>query len=84
MLVVNDIADLIPLSQLGVGCCAIVAAVLGGAEQVHRLHEMGLRHGEAIEMVQPGAPCILKLGNQRLGFRADELLSVLVKPGIAV
>ncbi|HEX7445986.1 MAG TPA: FeoA family protein [Pirellulales bacterium] len=80
----NDVSELIPLSQLGAGCCAIIAAVLGGAEQVHRLHEMGLRHGAPIEMVQPGAPCILKLGNQRLGFRADELLSVLVKPGINV
>lgn len=75
------IYDIVPLAQLGVGTTAIVAAVLGCAEQVHRLHEMGLRNGAAIEMVQPGSPCILRLGSQKLGFRADEVLSVLVKPG---
>lgn len=80
----ETIYDLIPLTQLGVGATAIVAAVLGCADQVHRLHEMGLCSGAAIEMVQPGSPCILRLGSQKLGFRADEVLSVLVKPGVAV
>lgn len=78
----ETIYDLIPLTQLGVGTTAIVAAVLGCAEQVHRLHEMGLHSGAAIEMVQSGSPCILRLGSQKLGFRADEVLSVLVKPGM--
>ena len=72
--------ELVPLCQLTAGATAIVATVLGCADQVHRLSEMGLRHGAPIEMVQPGTPCILRLGSQKLGFRADELLSVLVKP----
>jgi Fe2+ transport system protein FeoA len=76
--------DLVPLGQLGAGATAIVATVLGCADHVHRLHEMGLRNGAAIEMVQPGSPCILKLGCQKLGFRADELLSVLVRPSALV
>jgi Fe2+ transport system protein FeoA len=75
--------DLVPLGQLATGATAVIAAVLGCADHVHRLHEMGLRHGAAIEMVQPGSPCILRLGSQKLGFRADEVLSVLVKPGTA-
>jgi Fe2+ transport system protein FeoA len=45
---------------------------------------MGLRNGAAIEMVQPGSPCILRLGSQKFGFRADELLSVLVRPSSLV
>ena len=72
--------ELVPLCQLTAGATAIVATVLGCADHVHRLNEMGLRHGAPIEMVQPGTPCILRLGSQKLGFRADELLSVLVKP----
>jgi Fe2+ transport system protein FeoA len=79
---VNEtVCDLVPLGQLGAGATAIVAAVLGCADHVHRMHEMGLSSGTPIEMVQPGSPCILRLGSQKLGFRADELLSVLVKPG---
>jgi ferrous iron transport protein A len=76
--------ELIPLSQLAVGCCATVAAVLGVAEQVHRLHELGLCDGAPIEMLQPGSPCIVRLAGHKLCFRADDLLSVLVKPGTAI
>ena len=80
----ESLYDLVPLCHLGTGATAIIAAVLGCGDHVHRLNEMGLRHGAAIEMVQPGSPCILRLGSQKLGFRADELLSVMVKPGAAV
>lgn len=81
----NDtLCDLVPLCQLSAGATAIVAAVLGCTDHVHRLNEMGLRNGAPIEMVQPGSPCILRLGCQKLGFRADELMSVLVKPEFAV
>jgi ferrous iron transport protein A len=73
--------DLIPLGQLSMGRKAVVAAVLGGSDQVHRLHELGLRDGAAVEMVRTGSPCILRLGAQKLCFRADDMLSVLVKPG---
>ena len=72
--------DLVPLCQLAAGATAVVATVLGCADHVHRLHEMGLRNGAPIEMVQPGSPCILRLGSQKFGFRADEVLSVLVRP----
>lgn len=79
----ESLYDLVPLGHLTAGATAVVAAVLGCADHVHRLHEMGLRSGAPIEMVQPGSPCILRLGSQKLGFRADEVLSVLVKPGTA-
>ena len=80
MLAIDEVVGLVPVGQLAAGASAIVAAVVGGAELVHRLHEMGLRHGARIEMVQPGSPCIVKLDQQKLGFRSDELLSVLVRP----
>lgn len=80
MLAIDEVVGLVPVGQLAAGASAVVAAVVGGAELVHRLHEMGLRHGAWIEMVQPGSPCIVKLDQQKLGFRSDELLSVLVRP----
>jgi ferrous iron transport protein A len=73
--------DLLPLCSLLAGQSARVAEVLGGADLVHRLHELGLRHGAEVAMVQPGAPCIIRLAGQKLCFRADELTSVLVSTG---
>ena len=72
--------DLIPLNALSLGQSAQIGLVLGNADQVHRLEEIGLRGGTAVQMLQPGSPCIIGLGGQRLCFRADELLSVLVRP----
>jgi ferrous iron transport protein A len=72
--------ELVPLGRMAAGCCATVAAVLGVAEQVHRLRELGLCDGASIEMLQPGSPCIVRLAGHKLCFRADDLLSVLVKP----
>lgn len=71
--------DLIPLHHLVAGSSGVVAAVLGDLDQVQRLRELGLRDGESVEMVQSGSPCIVRLGGQKLCFRADDLLSVLVK-----
>lgn len=75
--------DLVPLGHLSAGRKAVIAAVLGGAEHVHRLHELGLHNGAAVEMVRTGSPCILRLGSQKLCFRPDEMVSVLVKPGVS-
>ena len=72
--------DLIPLSQLRSGARGAIGAVVGLPAAVHRLEELGLREGTEVEMVQGGAPCIIKLAGHKLCFRADELLSVLVKP----
>lgn len=72
--------ELIPLNQLAMGMTAVVGAVLGGTDQVHRLRELGMCDGAAVEMVKPGSPCIVRLGDQKLCFRADDLLAVLVRP----
>jgi Fe2+ transport system protein FeoA len=48
---------------------------------VKRLEEMGLREGTEVEMVQPGSPCIVRLGDVKLCFRETELIHVMVCPG---
>jgi Fe2+ transport system protein FeoA len=75
--------DLIPLHMLAAGQSADVRQVSGNPDQVHRLEELGLRGGAQVEMVQNGTPCIIRLSGQKLCFRADELLSVLVRRGAA-
>ena len=76
--------DLIPLSTLRPGETGLVQQVLGAAEQVQRMEELGVRDGASIEMVQPGTPCIVRLAGHKLCFRAGELLSVLVRPRTAL
>jgi ferrous iron transport protein A len=73
------VSDLIPLSALPSGQMAEVHEVLGRPEQVHRLQELGLRGGAAVEMVQSGTPCIIRLVGHKLCFRADEVTCVLVR-----
>ena len=75
--------DPIPLSSLTAGEYAHIDQITGRPDEVHRLEELGLRGGAMIEMVQSGSPCIIRLADQKLCFRADELLSVLVRYGAA-
>lgn len=79
----KTIHNLIPLSSLTAGECAHIDQITGRRDEVHRLEELGLRGGAMIEMVQSGSPCIIRLAGQKLCFRADELLSVLVRYGAA-
>ena len=55
--------------------------VLGQPAEVHRLEEIGLRGGTNVQMIRPGSPCIIRLDGNRLCLRADELVSVMVRPG---
>ena len=75
----NVMHDLIPLSLLAPGQLAQVGQVSGRPDEIHRLEELGLRGGAAVEMVQSGSPCIIRLAGQKLCFRADDLLRVLVR-----
>jgi Fe2+ transport system protein FeoA len=67
--------------MLPTGQVAHVRQVFGTPEHVHRLEELGLRGGVEIEMVNPGSPCIVKLSGNKLCFRTDDLLKILVQPG---
>jgi Fe2+ transport system protein FeoA len=80
----QDLLDLVPLTFLRAGQSGWIGEVFGPEDLVHRLREMGLRHGAEVQMVRPGNPCIIRLGGQRLCFRAEEGTSVLVRRGAAV
>lgn len=71
----------IPLQFLQPGQTARVDHLTGADEVVKRLEEMGLREGTEVEMVQPGSPCIVRLGDVKLCFRETELIHVMVCPG---
>ena len=72
----------IPLHCMFVGQKGRIDQVLGDANHVHRLRELGLRDGVEVEMLQPGTPCIVRLAGHKLCFRADEVTSVLVRAGV--
>ncbi len=80
MATVQSPPNLIPLHLMRAGECATVVDVLGRPEHVQRLHELGMRGGVDIEMVQPGTPCIVRVTGQTLCFRAADLLRVVVRP----
>ncbi|MCI0332566.1 MAG: FeoA domain-containing protein [Planctomycetes bacterium] len=72
--------ETIPITQLRRGEVADISQVVGSAEQVRRLEELGLRAGARLEVVRGGSPCIVRVGGAKLCFRHDELLHVLVTP----
>lgn len=72
--------DLILLGLLSAGQTAVVETVMGGSDDAHRLREIGLRDGAKVQMIQPGNPCLVRLGGQKLGLRSDALSTVLVRP----
>ena len=78
------IDELIPLSALSNGQAAHIGQVAGRVDHVHRLHELGLRSGAKVEMLQTGTPCIIRLSGQKLCFRGEDLTSVLVRPEVSI
>ena len=70
--------DMIPLRFLPPGQMGQVGQVLGNPRHVHRLHELGLRQGSTVEMVQSGTPCIIRMSGNKLCFRDNGDLNVLV------
>lgn len=70
----------LPLSLLKCGESAVIRHVAGADDHVHRLHEMGLRDGAPVEMLQSGTPCIVRIAGHKLCFRDDDLTRVLVEP----
>ena len=73
--------DVIPLPLLEPGQRALIDQLMGRADEIHRLQELGLRVGAAVEMVQSGTPCIVAVSGAKLCFRGCEATSVLVKLG---
>ncbi len=80
MVITKVSRELIVLGLLNAGQSAVIETVHGEPAQVQRLHELGFLSGVRVKMIQPGQPCIISLKGQRLGFRATDLMSVLVRP----
>jgi len=74
---------LLPLHLLAPGSRALIGQLVGRADEVHRLEELGMRVGTQVEMVQAGSPCIIRLGGAKLCFRDNEAVGVLVRTGDA-
>jgi ferrous iron transport protein A len=70
----------VPLQLLRPGHVAEVQELVGPAEHVRRLEELGLRSGAVLEMIRSGSPCIVRVGGSTLCFRGHELAQVLVTP----
>jgi ferrous iron transport protein A len=70
--------DMIPLVHMATGTKARIGQLVGRPEQVHRLEELGLRHGTTIEMLQNGSPCIIRFDQVKLCFRPNEAVGVMV------
>ena len=70
--------ELVPLTVLRRGQVAEISQLVGAAEQVRRLEELGLRSGVRFEMVQCGSPCIIRVDGSTLCIRDDASLRVLV------
>lgn len=79
-MVADDSTDLIPLSALNAGNHGRIHSVIGSSELVRHLAELGLQSGAQLEMVRPGATCILRINGVKLCVRGDELLRVMVTP----
>ena len=70
----------IPLELLRRGEQADVAEVHGEPCWVGRMAELGIRAGSRLRVLQPGAPCVLMVGESRLTLRGENVFQILVRP----
>ena len=69
----------VPLESLSSGETGRVCSLDGDHEHVVRLEEMGLRAGVEVRMLRTGTPCLLAIDNQRITFRGEDAITVLVE-----
>jgi ferrous iron transport protein A len=72
--------DAIPLELLQRGEQADVTEVHGEPSWVGRMAELGIRTGCRLRVLQPGAPCVLMVGESRLTLRGDCVFQIFVRP----
>ena len=70
----------VPLELLRPGEWADVADVGGEPSWVCRMAELGLRAGCRVQMLQSGAPCMLRVAGCRLCLRGCDSSQILVRP----
>jgi Fe2+ transport system protein FeoA len=76
---VND-EPLLPLEMIGPGEWADVADVAGEPTWIGRMAELGVRIGSRLQILQPGSPCLLRVGDARLSLRGEWRTRILVRP----
>jgi Fe2+ transport system protein FeoA len=75
--------ELIPLHFAPAGAAVRVAQLLGSPQEISRLHELGLREGTVIEVLQSGSPCIIRWADHKLCFGLGDGFQVVVRVGEA-
>ena len=71
---------LLPIDMLRPGEWGDVADVAGEPAWVCRMAEMGLQAGCRVQLLQGGAPCLLRVDDCKLCLRADDMSQILVRP----
>ena len=72
--------DTFPLDMLRPGEWGDVADVAGDPSWVCRMAELGLRTGCRVQLLQSGAPCLLRVADCKLCLRSDDTAQILVRP----
>ncbi len=75
-----DSSLVLPVELLCPGEWADIAEVTGEPVWVGRMAELGLQRGSRVQVLQPGSPCLLRVGGARLSLRSDEGSQILVRP----
>jgi ferrous iron transport protein A len=71
---------LVPMELLGSGEWGDVAEIMGEPTWVSRLQELGIRTGIRLQVLQPGSPCLFRVGGARLSLRGELGMQILVRP----
>ena len=74
--------SLLPLDMLRPGEWGCIADVAGDPSLVCRMAELGLRAGCRVQLLQGGAPCLLRVADCKLCLRADDSAQILVRPEV--
>jgi Fe2+ transport system protein FeoA len=61
--------EVVDLSRLPAGKSGEIVEVTGNPSGVARLRELGFQSGRTIEMIRPGATCIVRLDQCKLCLR---------------
>ncbi len=66
------------LHELDLGDVARIAGVEAAQAAAKRMSDMGFVRGAVVEMLRPGAPCLLRIGGTYVGLGFENQRSVLV------
>lgn len=66
------------LMALGAGESATVFGIVGNQLAAKRLADMGFVRGSRLEMVRPGAPCIVRIDGTCVGLGAAHQASIML------